>query len=165
MLFANPFGLDPETRLFYLQVYERHPDLNIAEQRLLARAGRVQVDVVEAFCKSHVPLSLHSAPYQNQPHPLTNLVFSGEHMTHIRSTYLAMRTVIAARELRKQRQYREYIKQLIENHRLKEEKQKREEEQKKQEHERKKRERDEIVRRRRQFQILPGGEHGSPRPG
>ena len=52
MLFANPFGLDPETRLFYLQIYERHPDLNIAEQRLLARAGRVQVDVVEAFCKS-----------------------------------------------------------------------------------------------------------------
>ncbi|ERF75904.1 hypothetical protein EPUS_01270 [Endocarpon pusillum Z07020] len=138
MLFANPFGLDPETRLFYLQVYEKHPDLNIAEQRLLARAGRVQVDVVEAFW---------------------------EHMTHIRSNYLAMRTVIAARELRKQRQYREFVKQLTEEHRLKAEKQKREEEQKKREQERKKRERDEIIRRRRQFQILPGAQHGFPRPG
>ncbi len=65
MLFANPFNLDPETRLFYLQVYEKHPDLNIAEQRLLARAGRVQVDVVEAFCKSDMLLSLPLDPYIN----------------------------------------------------------------------------------------------------
>lgn len=79
-------------------------------------------------------------------------------MTHIRSNYLAMRTVIAARELRKQRQYREWVKHVTEEHRLKVEKQKREEEQKK-------RERDEIIRRRRQFQILPGGQHGFPRLG
>lgn len=86
-------------------------------------------------------------------------------MTHIRSNYLAMRTVIAARELRKQRQYREWVKQVTEEHRLKVEKQKREEEQKKREQDRKKRERDEIIRRRRQFQILPGDQHGFPRPG
>jgi hypothetical protein len=40
-----------------MQVYERHPDLNIAEQRLLARSARVGVDVIEAFCKSALYLS------------------------------------------------------------------------------------------------------------
>ncbi len=53
---SNSLGLDPETRLFFLQVFERHPDLNLAEKRLLARSARVDTDVVEAFCKSILQL-------------------------------------------------------------------------------------------------------------
>jgi hypothetical protein len=53
---SNLHGLDAETRLFFLQVYERHPDLNIAEKRLLARSARVGIEVVDSFCKSTVQL-------------------------------------------------------------------------------------------------------------
>jgi hypothetical protein len=53
-------SLDAETRIFFLQVYERHPDLNIAEQRLLARSARVGTDVVESFCKSRVSPTCYS---------------------------------------------------------------------------------------------------------
>lgn len=48
---SHPQHLKPETRFFMLQVYERHPDLNETERRILATAVGVGMDVVEKYCK------------------------------------------------------------------------------------------------------------------
>jgi hypothetical protein len=48
----HDLGLTPETQEFLFSVYERHPDLNMAEMRILVRATRLDEDTVEFFCES-----------------------------------------------------------------------------------------------------------------
>ncbi len=73
---GNDLGLTPETREFLFSVYERHPDLNTAEKRMLVRATRLDEETIDFFW---------------------------DDMTERRKSYLAMRQVIAARELRELR--------------------------------------------------------------
>jgi hypothetical protein len=48
----HDLNLTPETQEFLFSVYERHPDLNVAETRILVRATRLDEDTIEFFCKS-----------------------------------------------------------------------------------------------------------------
>lgn len=48
----HDLGLTPETEEFLFSVYERHPDLNVAETRMMVRATRLDEDTIEFFCES-----------------------------------------------------------------------------------------------------------------
>lgn len=47
----HDLGLTPETHEFLFSIYERHPDLNVAETRMLVRATRLDEDTIELFCE------------------------------------------------------------------------------------------------------------------
>jgi hypothetical protein len=48
----HDLGLAPEMQEFLFSFYERHPDLNVAETRMLVRATRLDEETIEFFCKS-----------------------------------------------------------------------------------------------------------------
>ena len=47
----HDLGLTPETQQFLFSVYERHPDLNVAETRMLVRATRLDQETIVLFCE------------------------------------------------------------------------------------------------------------------
>jgi hypothetical protein len=47
----HDLGLTPETQEFLFSVYERHPDLNVAETRMLVRATRLDEETIVLFCE------------------------------------------------------------------------------------------------------------------
>lgn len=49
---SHELGMMPQIRLFLLQVYERHPDVNTSEKQMLSRATGVGVATIELFCES-----------------------------------------------------------------------------------------------------------------
>lgn len=76
----DSLSITPESRAFLRSVYERSPDLNVAEKRMLARATRLGIETIEMFW---------------------------EDLNVQRRAYIGMRQFVAARELERVQEERE----------------------------------------------------------
>jgi hypothetical protein len=120
----HDLGLTPETQEFLFSVYERHPDLNVAETRMMVRATRLDEDTIEFFCESISFIAgwRGSNGWNDEVAAgkrvrlvnsclrdflLTKVYYTGGDMTERRKSYLAMRQFITARELRELRSEKE----------------------------------------------------------